>query len=81
MISRHLATALLEAIQQHAETFHNGKTDVNRTLSAIGDLASDFLAEIREHDDRGAHCVALINGIISATSAKIAERCEALTRQ
>lgn len=81
MISRDLATTLLEAIKLHAETFHGGKMDVNRSLSAIGDLASGFLAEIVERDDRGAHCVALINGIISATSAKV--RCDEIapTRQ
>jgi hypothetical protein len=81
MISRNLAVALMEMIQQYAETFHGGKMDVNRTLSAIGDLASNFLAEIGERDDRRAHCAALINGIISATSAKSAQDGEALTRQ
>jgi hypothetical protein len=60
MISRNLAVALMETIQQHAETFHGGKMDLNRTLSAIGDLASNFLADIREQDDprtalRGSH--------------------------
>jgi hypothetical protein len=81
MIARNLSVALMEAIQQHAEKHHGGKIDVNRTLSAIGDLASGFLAAIRERDDRGAHCVALVNGIISATSAKIAQAGDPLTRQ
>ena len=81
MIARNLSVALLEAIQQHAEKYHGGKTDVNRTLSAIGDLASRILADIRERDDRGAHCEALINGIISATSARVAQHGDALTRQ
>jgi hypothetical protein len=81
MIARNLSVAMFEAIRQHAETFHGGKMDVNRTLSAIGDLASDLLADIREPSERGAHYCALINGIGDATCRKVARNDEVLTKQ
>jgi hypothetical protein len=81
MISRTLSIALRETIQQHAETFHGGKMDVDRTLSAIGALASDFLAEILDHADRSAHFSALIHGIGNDTRQKIGHQAEQITRQ
>jgi hypothetical protein len=73
--------ALRETIRQHAETYHGGKMGVDRTLSAIGDLASDFLAGIHQPTDQAEHYSALVNGIGDATRQKIAQRSEPLTCQ
>jgi hypothetical protein len=80
LISRTLAVALMETIQQHAETYHGGKMEMSRTLSAIGDLASGFIAEIPAPDDRTAHYIALVRGIARELQQKTAQG-ETLTRQ
>jgi hypothetical protein len=70
-VSHDLGTALLEAIQQHAETYRGGKIDLDRTLSAIGDLASGFLVDIRNPGERETYVLALIHGITSTTRLKL----------
>jgi hypothetical protein len=81
MISRCLATALLEAMQQHADVYHGGKMDMNRSLSAIGDLASGLIAEIDEKQDCIAHFSALVSGIKYELLRKRAQDGAVATRQ
>jgi hypothetical protein len=70
-VSHDLSIALLEAIQQHAETYHGGEIDLDRTVSAIGDVASGFLAEIRNPGERETYVLALIHGIRGAARLKL----------
>jgi hypothetical protein len=71
MISRNLATAIVETLQQHADRYHRGVMDLDRTLSAIGEVASGLLAELTTTDDRASHYSALVDGIAHATACKI----------
>jgi hypothetical protein len=73
MIARSLAVAIAEAIQAHAEQHHRGKMDMNRTLSALGDVTSGFLAELTTLADRASHYGALVGGIAQQTVRKLAE--------
>lgn len=81
LISRDLAVALMETVVQHAETHHGGKMEVDRTLSAIGDLASGFLAEIDRGDDCLAHFSAMVSGIRTQMLLKRAQDGAVRTRQ
>jgi hypothetical protein len=52
MISRKLSIAIIEAIQQHADRNCGGKIDLREALAALGDVASDLLADITDHNER-----------------------------
>jgi hypothetical protein len=71
MISRNLTAAILEAIQAHADRYNRGKMDLDRTLSALGEVASGLLAELTTTTDRAAHYSALVDGIAHSTARKI----------
>lgn len=81
LISRNLAVALLETINEHAQTYHGGKMELDRALSAIGDLASGLIAEIEEVGDCIAHCVALHGGIKAEVLRKRRQDGETRSRQ
>ncbi len=71
MISRQLPTVILEAIQEHADHHNHGIIDVDRALSAVGEVASALLAELTNSDARIIHFRALVSGITAATASKI----------
>jgi hypothetical protein len=84
MISRTLSIALKETIQQHAETFHDGKIEVEGTLIALCDVASAFIAELPDLADRDAHFGALLHRIRTDTHdkrEKLVQRGEHTTQQ
>ena len=81
MISHDLKTVLAEAIQAHADRFHHGKVDLERVLSVLGDIGSDFLAEIPELEQRRLLYWTMINGLIAALRWKIENQPERITRQ
>lgn len=81
LISRNLAVALLETINDHAETYHGGKMDLHRALHAIGDLASGLIAEIDNAEDCAAHWAALVNGMKAEVLRKRNQDGEVRTRQ
>ena len=65
-----LDIALHEAIQAHAAHYSNGKLDLEKILSALGEIASSYLAEIPDRADRqrlfNAYCI----GIAKAANSK-----------
>jgi hypothetical protein len=73
MTARNLSIAIMEAIQAHADRHHGGKRDLDRTLSALGDLASGFLAELRTQAEIRAHYGALVKDIAQQTARKLAD--------
>jgi hypothetical protein len=81
MISHDLRTALAETIQAHARRYHYGKVDLERVLSALGELGSDFIAEVPETAARRALYWTLIYGLITALRWKIENRAEPMRRQ
>jgi hypothetical protein len=81
MISRHLATALRETIHQHAERHHRGVMDLDRVLSALGDVTSGLLAELTNTHARVQHYRSLCSGIATATAAKILGDDKSRTKQ
>jgi hypothetical protein len=72
LISRNLAVALMETIRVHAEQHHGGKMDLDRMLSAIGELASGFLAEVTNPVDRYVHYSKLMVAISRQVARKAA---------
>jgi hypothetical protein len=72
MISRNLAVALMETILAHAQQHHGGKMDRDRMLSALGELASHFLAEVTNSADRYVHYSKLIVAISRQMARKVA---------
>ena len=72
MISRNLAVALMETIRAHAEQHHGSKMDRDRMLSALGELASHFLAEVPNSADRYVHYPKLIVVIRRQMGRKVA---------
>lgn len=81
LISQNLAVALLETINEHAHTYHGGKMELGRALSAIGDLASGLIAEVDSAEDCIAHFAALTSGIKTAVLCKRNQDGEVRTRQ
>jgi hypothetical protein len=73
MIARSLAVAMVEAIRAHAERHHCGKMDRDRTLSALGDIASNLLADLTTREDRNQHYSALVQDIAQQTARKLAD--------
>jgi hypothetical protein len=73
MISRNLAVALMETIRAHSEHYHQGKMDLGRTLFALGDLASGFLAEVTNSADRYVHYSKLVVAISRQMARKVAD--------
>ena len=72
MISRNLTVALMETIRAHAQQHHGGKMDRDRMLSALGELASHFLAEVTNSADRHVHYSKLIVAIGRQMARKVA---------
>jgi hypothetical protein len=72
MISRNLAVALRETIRAHAQQHHGGKMDRDRMLSALGELAADFLAEVTNTVDRYVHYSKLVVAISRQMARKAA---------
>jgi hypothetical protein len=70
-VSRKLSIALRETIRLHAETYHGGTMDMDRTLSAIGDLVRGLLAEIRDPELRDSYFTALTKDIKNAAQQKL----------
>lgn len=81
MISHNLAVALLETINEHAQTYYGGKMDLHRALHAIGDLASGLIAEVDSAEDCIAHFAALTGGIKAEVLRKRNQDGEVRTRQ
>jgi len=73
MTARNLSIAILEAIQAHADRHHGGRRDLGRTLSALSDLASGFLAELRTPAEIHAQYGALVKDIAQQTARKLAD--------
>jgi hypothetical protein len=71
MIARNLSVALLEAIKAHAEQHHRGMIDLDRTISALADVAASFLAELTTDHDRRDQYGALIQGVAQKTARKL----------
>jgi hypothetical protein len=71
MISHKLDVVLHEAVQSHAQRYSHGKLDLEKVLSAIGELASSYLAEV----PHGCECQRLFSrlciGIAVATAGKM----------
>jgi hypothetical protein len=65
-----LSAAIDEAIHTHAYHYSNGKVDLEKALAALGEVASDLLANIRDQQQCNEHRRALINGITVATASK-----------
>jgi hypothetical protein len=61
--SSYLHTAIREAIQAHADRHRGGKIDVERALSALGEAATRFLADIPDIRQRILSTNALTSGI------------------
>ena len=77
MISHNLKTAIDETIQAHADRNHHGKVDLERVLSAIGDVSTDYLAQVPNVEERRTLWWLLINGIVKALGWKLANQGEA----
>jgi hypothetical protein len=74
MTARNLSIAIMEAIQAHADRHHGGKRDLDRTLSALGDVASTVLAELRTEAEIPAHYGALVKAIARQTVRKLPDK-------
>jgi hypothetical protein len=79
MISRNLAIALKEAVQAHADQRGGGMRDLDRTLSALADLASGLLAKLKTPADIRAHYGALVRDIAQQTARKLADEVRSTT--
>lgn len=54
MIDYRRDTAIHEAIIKHAERFHDGKLDLEATLTALAEVTASYLAEIPGREKRQA---------------------------
>jgi hypothetical protein len=75
LISHDLKIALEETIQAHADRHQRGKVDLEKMLSVLGEIGSEFLAEVPELDQRRA-LLTMINGLIGALRWKAENRAE-----
>jgi hypothetical protein len=79
MTARKLSIAIMEAIQAHADRHHGGKRDLDRTLSALGDVASSLLAELRTEAEIRTHYRALMKAIARQTVRKLPDKLRSTT--
>ena len=79
MISRRLSIAIAEAIQVHADQNSQGKTNLLEVMAAIGEVASDFLADIADHGERMATHSRLCRAMAQATLQKATDRVRHIT--
>ncbi len=70
MISHRLGIALKETIRDHANQYHHGAQDMERIFSALGEIASSYLAEVPDPIQRHSLFDYLCTGIGKATNAK-----------
>src|SRR5262245_45938274 len=75
--SHKLAVAIREAIQAHADTQHSGKLDLEKILSALGEVSSDFLSEIPDIVERGTIWAGFMKALMKAVDFKSLTRAEA----
>jgi hypothetical protein len=76
LISHDLKIALEETIQAHADRHQRGKVDLEKMISVLGEIGSDFLAKVPELDQRRALYWTMINGLIGALRWKAENRAE-----
>jgi hypothetical protein len=76
MIGRNLTAALLETVQQHADRYCRGKVDQQRTLSALGEVATELLSAIRDPRDRVQAFEIILDGVFKAAEQKAKNRAE-----
>jgi hypothetical protein len=81
LISSDLKTALDETIRMHADRYERGKVDLAKVLAALGEIGSDFLAEIPELDQRRALYWTIVSGLLTALRWKAENLPERATRQ
>lgn len=72
MISRKLNIALQETIRAHAEQHNNGALDMETILEAMGEVMSDFLAEMPAGQQAifNGFCI----GVACATNSKTSQQ-------
>jgi hypothetical protein len=66
-----LHTAIREAIHVHADHYREGRLDVDKALTALGDAAAKLLAEIPDHKARIVACNVLAAGIVNTVALQI----------
>lgn len=74
MISRQLHVAIQEAIQEHADKHHGGVLDMERILSALGEVSAAYLAELPDTKQPQLIFNQLCIGIASSVNSKAAQQ-------
>ncbi len=74
MISHRLDIALQEAILEHALRYKHGALEVEAILSALGEMAATYLAEVPNVSDRQRLFKVFCTGIATGSDGKTRQR-------